>query len=124
MRRFFLNTLLVAVSVLMLPACNKEKPTKAVITVVDEAGRPVAGATVRLYANPAFPPKEPTRLDKQGVTFSSGWVEFDYSEFYKQGQAGFAVLDITATKDGFSGTGIIKIEEERTNEETVVLKPA
>ncbi len=106
-----------------LSACKKEKATKAVITVLDTAGAVVPGAYVKLYANPVDPIMPNfTRLTKEGTTSSDGKVTFDYSEFYKRGQAGFAVLDIMAKKDSLSGAGIIRIEEEQTNEETVVLK--
>lgn len=103
-----------------LGSCNKEKDTKATITVLDTAGAVVAGAYVKLFANPVDPLQADfSRLTKEGTTGSDGQVTFDYSEFYKRGQAGFAVLDILAQKDSLSGEGIIRIEEEQTNEETV-----
>lgn len=106
-------------------ACNKEEDTKATITVLDTAGAVVADAYVKLFANPVDPLQADfSRLTKEGNTGSDGTVTFDYSEFYKRGQAGFAVLDILATKDSLVGEGIIRIEEEQTNEETVVLAPA
>ncbi|MEO7081067.1 MAG: hypothetical protein ABIY71_06035 [Flavobacteriales bacterium] len=106
-----------------LGSCNKEKDTKATITVVDSAGAVVAGAYVKLFANPTTPLQADfSRLTKDGTTGSDGKVTFDYSEFYKRGQAGFAVLDILAKTDSLTGEGIIRIEEEQTNEETVVVK--
>lgn len=106
-----------------LTSCKKEKDTKAVITVLDTTGAVVAGAYVKLYANPVDPQQADfSRLTKEGNTGSDGRVEFDYSEFYKRGQAGFAVLDILATKDSLAGEGIIRIEEEQVNEEVVKLK--
>ncbi len=108
-----------------LGACNKEKATKATITVLDSASHAVAGAYVKLYANPTVPLQADfSRLTKEGTTGSDGKVEFDYSEFYKRGQAGFAVLDILARKDSLTGQGIIRIEEEQNNAETVVVKRA
>ncbi|MCC6839009.1 MAG: hypothetical protein IT230_02495 [Flavobacteriales bacterium] len=108
-----------------LGSCNKEKDTKATVTVLDSAGAAVNGAYVKLYADPVDPLQADfTRLTKEGTTGSDGKVIFDYSEFYKRGQAGFAVLDILATKDSLSGEGIIRIEEEQDNEETVVVKVA
>lgn len=117
------KTMVLALCAVVASACNKEKPTKAVIVIKDEAGVVVSGVTVRLFANPSFPLGDPTRLNKEVVTNPAGRAEFDYSEFYKQGQAGFAVLDILAIKDSLVGEGIIKILEEETNEETVVLLP-
>lgn len=108
-----------------LGACNKEEDTKAIVTVLDSAGAVVNGAYVKLYANPVDPLQADfTRLTKEGTTGPDGKVVFDYSDFYKRGQAGFAVLDIMATKDSLSGEGIIRIEEEQDNEETVVVKVA
>lgn len=105
-----------------LGACNKEKDTKATITVLDSTGAVVPGAYVKLFANPVSPLQADfSRLTKEGTTSSDGKVTFDYSEFYKRGQAGFAVLDILAQKDSLSGEGIIRIEEEQTNEESVVV---
>ncbi len=49
-------------------------------------------------------------------------MTFDFTEFYKKGQAGFAVLDIEAFKGGLNGEGIIKIEEETTSEETITIE--
>ena len=91
--------------------------------VKNQAGAVVPGVLVKLFANPSFPLGDPTRLNKEVLTNTAGRAEFDYSEFYKQGQAGFAVLDILAIKDSLAGEGIIKILEEETNEETVILLP-
>jgi hypothetical protein len=103
--------------------CNPEKPTKVIITVKYANGNTVPGAYVKLYANPAYPLGDPTRLNKEASTNGSGRAEFDYSDFYVQGQSGFAVLDILSTKDTLTGRGIIKVLEEETNEETVFLLP-
>lgn len=105
-----------------LTSCTKEKPTRVVVTVKDADGAPVPGAVVKLYANPAFPLGDPTRLNKENSTNASGRAEFDYSEFYQQGQSGFAVLDILCTFENLTGQGIIKVREEELNEETVVIE--
>src|SRR5690606_16620047 len=115
-RKSIIASVLLLTLGLGLGACNKEKDTKATITVLDTAGAAVAGAYVKLYANPANPLQADfSRLTKEGNTGSDGKVVFDYSEFYKRGQAGFAVLDILATADSLSGEGIIRIEEEQDN---------
>ena len=102
--------------------CKKPADTKAIITVLDSAGMPVNGAYVKLFANPVPPLQSDfSRLNMEGYTAVSGKISFDYSSFYKQGQAGFAVLDILAQKDTLTGQGIIRIEEEQTNSETVTL---
>lgn len=122
-RTILSKALVLALCAVVVSACNKEKPTKAIIVVKNQAGDVVPGVEVRLFANPSFPLGDPTRLNQEGVTSASGRVEFDYTDFYKQGQAGFAVLDILAVTEDLSGAGIIKILEEETNEETVVLLP-
>jgi hypothetical protein len=121
LRSFRLLTLVVTAA--LFSACNKEKDTIAVITVEDENGSILPGAYVKLYANPTFPTGDPSRLTQEKMTDSQGRATFDYTDFYKQGQAGFAVLDIVSFRDSMVGQGIIKILEEETNEETVVLVP-
>jgi hypothetical protein len=122
--RVLTNALVVALLLPFATSCNEEEPTVGVVRVTDLEGRPVAGATVKLFADPTFPLGDPNRLDKETVTDASGAASFDYSDFYEQGQSGFAVLDILATKDTLIGEGIIKIVEEETSEETVVIEPA
>jgi hypothetical protein len=122
--RVLANALVVAILLPFATACNEEEPTIGVVRVVDVQGLPVAGATVRLFADPTFPLGDPNRLDKETVTDPDGAATFDYTDFYEQGQSGFAVLDIRATKDTLLGEGIIKIVEEETSEETVVMESA
>ncbi len=121
LRSFRLLTLVVTAA--LFSACNPEEDTIAIITVEDENGIPLSDAYVKLYANPTYPTGDPTRLLQEKMTDSQGKATFDYTDFYKQGQAGFAVLDITSFRDSMVGQGIIKILEEETNEETVVLVP-
>lgn len=115
----FLLMVLVAVS-----GCKKDQQTIATITVVNADGETVPGASVRLYAVSSQtppPPNEP-RFDTTQVTNGTGKVSFDFSDYYEEGQAGFAVLDIEASKGSLEGEGIIKIEEMKTNDETVVIE--
>ena len=104
--------------------CNEIEDTVAVVYVQNSLGAPVQGAEVRLYAvgsvNQTFIGE--LRFDTTQVTNAAGSVSFNFSEYYKQGQAGFAVLDIQATKGSLEGIGIIKIEEEMTNEQTVIME--
>ncbi|MFM1931227.1 MAG: hypothetical protein RL226_530 [Bacteroidota bacterium] len=113
-----------AVSSLALFSCNKVEETIATIEVRNSFGSPVSGATVRLYAVGSTDTDNigEIRFDTTQVTNGSGKVSFNFSEFYKRGQAGFAVLDIAASKGNLIGEGIIKIEEEKTNEEVVVIE--
>ena len=107
-----------------LSSCKKDEETIATVQVLNSFGSPVPGATVRLKGEATaatdFVPE--VRFDTTQVTNGSGKVSFNFSDFYQQGQAGFVVLDIVATKGVLEGTGIIKIEEEETTEETVVIE--
>lgn len=105
-------------------SCKKVDETIATIEIRNSFGSPVAGATVRLYAVGSTDTDNigEIRFDTTQVTNGSGKVSFNFSEFYKRGQAGFAVLDIAAEKGSLIGEGIIKIEEEKTNEEIVVIE--
>ncbi len=123
-RRALTGALVLATMAVVFPSCTKEKPTKAIITVKKEDGTPVVEAYVKLFANPQYPLGDPNRLTKEMYTNGAGEAEFDYTDFYEQGQSGFAVLDILCTSDTLVGEGIIKIVEEETAKETVVILPA
>ena len=111
-------------AVLSLSSCHEVEETIANVVVLTDLGAPVQGATVRLYAFGSVDEDfvgEP-RFDTTAVSNAAGQVSFNFSEFYVDGQAGFAVLDIEASKAALYGTGLIKIEEEMTNEATVYIE--
>ena len=111
-------------AVLSLSSCHEVEETIANVVVLNDLGAPVQGATVRLYAFGSVDQDfvgEP-RFDTTAVSNAAGQVSFNFSEFYVEGQAGFAVLDIEASKAALYGTGLIKIEEEMTNEATVYIE--
>lgn len=119
----FLLTVVLSVSFI---SCEKEDPTLARILVVDENGDACPNAKVRLYSTPTIPPPHGAIvLDDVLYTDADGYVIFDYTENYNLGQAGFAVLNIEVfnTDETLYGEGIIKIEEEKMNEETVIIQP-
>ena len=112
-----------------ISSCRKEKDTTATVTIVDAAQQPVAGVTVRLYCPEGTCNKPGSSLDEDmdrtATTNSSGKATFNYTEQYRLGQAGFAVLDVevhlTAATGGTpEATGVIKIEEEVENEQTII----
>ncbi|MGF1563912.1 MAG: hypothetical protein ACFCUH_00950 [Flavobacteriales bacterium] len=109
---------------LFTASCNKVEETVATITVLNTFGSPVQGADVRLFAVGSVDNDVvgQIRFDTLQVTNGAGKVSFNFSEYYKRGQAGFAVLDINASKGSLEGRGIIKIVEEETNEATVVIE--
>ena len=59
----------------LVTSCNKEEPTIGVVLVRTADGLPVAGATVKLFADPALPIGDPSRLDKEVVTDAGGRAE-------------------------------------------------
>lgn len=119
--QFVFGILFLVASTMTLTSCVKEEPTVAIVHVIDANGDPVQGATVRLYGSPSQTPPPPNSiaLDTTFITDAMGTVTVDYSEEYKLGQAGFAVLDIEAYKGALYGVGIIKIEEQETTEVTI-----
>jgi hypothetical protein len=102
----------------VVSSCKKDKETTATITVVDADGQVVPGASVRLYGKGSCATCA-VRFDTIDVANGSGKVTFNFSEYYKKGQAGFAVLDVKVCKGTLAGTGIIKIQEENANDESI-----
>ena len=127
MNRLF-PTLTLAAIVIFASSCYKIEDTIANIQVyrLDAVGEkiPVAGCDVRLYALGSLDEDfvgEP-RFDTTQTTSEEGFVSFDFSNFYVGGQAGFAVLDIEASKGSLYGSGLIKIEEMEINSEEVIVE--
>jgi hypothetical protein len=122
--KFMMGGIFVGMMAIAVSGCKKDQQTIATITVVNSDGEAVPGASVRLYAVPSETPPPPNdiRFDTTQVTNGTGKVSFDFTDYYQEGQAGFAVLDIEASKGSLEGEGIIKIEEMKTNEETVVIE--
>ena len=71
--------------------------------------------------NTAWTPQQVSVFDT-AYTNVSGMASFNYNDIYQLGQAGVAVLDIKAQKQNMIGQGIIKIEAEKINEETVFIQ--
>ena len=122
--KFMMGGIFAGLMVIAISGCKKDQQTIATITVVNADGEAVPGASVRLYAvsSQTPPPPQDVRFDTTQVTNGTGKVSFDFTDYYEEGQAGFAVLDIEASKGSLEGEGIIKIEEMKTNEETVVIE--
>jgi hypothetical protein len=113
---------LVAITISPLLGCRKKGDTTVKITVRDTLDKLVVGALVRLDGQATIDsPKAIVRHDT-AYTNTSGVATFNYNEVYQLGQAGVAVLNITAEKDGMKGTGIIKVEEEKVSSQTVYVQ--
>lgn len=102
--------------------CRKKQDTLAVVTVLNTNNEPVQGAEVVLYGQSTINQPANVVLFDTSETNVQGEALFDFNDVYQLGQAGVAVLNIEAYKDGAEGTGIIKIEEETTSEETVFIQ--
>ncbi|NNC83508.1 MAG: hypothetical protein HKN79_08020 [Flavobacteriales bacterium] len=111
-----------AVIALTWTSCDKEEDTIALIRIVDVDGIPQEQVLVRLYPEPTEVQTNELIDEVEQFTDASGEAVFDFSEYYEQGQAGFAVLNIEATLDTSMVEGIIKIEPETINEETLILQ--
>lgn len=105
-------------------SCKKEDPTRVIVTIIDTAGKRVDSAFVLIYGRgtdsaQAELNRDKARFYEEMYTNSAGTVELDLTDYTKPGQAGFVVLDIEASKDSLKGVGIINVEEEKTNQQTV-----
>ncbi len=118
----FFCALFIVVSV-AVSGCRKKKDTIANIYVKDDNNLLVDQAMVVLYGtNTAGTPQQVAVFDT-AYTNIEGMATFNYNDIYQLGQAGVAVLDIKAQKLNKIRQGIIKIEAETTNEETVFIQP-
>lgn len=130
MKQITFASLLILLVAFSFSSCRKEKDTTATVIVVDAAQQPVAGVTVRVYCPDGTCDSSGGQgslnedMDREDITGSNGKVKFNYTEQYKLGQAGFAVLDVevrqTAGSASPDATGVIKIEEEQENEQTII----
>jgi hypothetical protein len=118
----FFSALFIVASV-AVSGCRKKKDTIANVYVKDDNNILVDQAMVVLYGtNTAGTPQQVAVFDTS-YTNVEGMATFNYNDIYQLGQAGVAVLDIKAQKLNKIGQGIIKIEAETTNEETVFIQP-
>lgn len=122
--------LLAAGLVFVNAGCKKIKDTSAEIFVRNAAGNPIAGASVRLFGEASQQQNDlgEIRFDDTKYTDGAGRVFFDYTDYYKAGQAGFAVLSVEIRKELPPPTpsqfleSIIKIEEQTNNVATYTLE--
>ena len=112
-----------AVTLVSLTSCRKKLDTIAHIYVKDETNASVSNAMVVLYGTNTQSTPQQVAVYVTAYTNAHGLASFNYNELYQLGQAGVAVLDIKAQKGNKVGQGIIKIEPEMVNEETVYIQP-
>ena len=116
-RIFIISSIIICFS--SLNSCYKPDPTIAIIRVLDNnTNNPIENISVRLFfddSNGANIPK----YDIVNNTLSNGTASFDFSDGYKDGQGGFAVLDIEV--DGVF-MGVINIVEMTTTEKVIYIQ--
>lgn len=119
------NLLVVLIFSFGLTSCLKEQDTIAQISVVDQVGSPVANAQVVLLGVPSI--SNPPTVIRHDTLFtnSAGIATFNYTEEWKLGSAGFAILDIFVKKTSASSTvqgrGVINVTPQEMNKEVVVM---
>jgi hypothetical protein len=119
----FFGALIIGIGVIFSSTgCRKKKDTTALIYVLDAQNQRVAGAQVVLKGESTVQNSPPVVLFDTTLSDGSGVASFNFNDVYQLGQAGVAVLNIEAKKDALSGEAIIKIEQEKVNEETVFIQ--
>jgi len=102
-------------------SCNKEEDTIALVRIITADGVPIEQVHVRLYPEPSDIQTNELIDEVEQFTDAGGEAIFDFTEYYEQGQAGFAVLNIEATLDTNVVEGIIKIDPEVVSEKVLIL---
>lgn len=119
-RIIFIGLLFLLVGTISV-SCRKKQETIAKIIVKDAGNNPVSGARVIVYGQSSTGQASSVTLYDTTTTNSAGEAIFNFDDVYQLGQAGVAVLNIDADKDGNTGHGIIKVEEETTTTEVVYI---
>ncbi|HTL82548.1 MAG TPA: hypothetical protein VL651_12635 [Bacteroidia bacterium] len=105
--------ILFVIAIVTTPACHKDKPCKAIITVLDAANNPVGGATVELDPSGTCPTC--TQIQAiQTATDASGKASFETSLP--------KIMDITIITSTTYPTGkVVRFEQGKTDEVTINL---
>ena len=120
LRGFFVAIAVVGVGFLFITSCKKNTDCIANVICNDSTGVGISGATVYLYANVKTPVGGTITADLRatGVTDAGGKVSFTFKLP--------AIYDIRALKTisakTYSALSIIKLEEGKGVEKTVVLR--
>ena len=116
-RIFIISSIIICFS--SLNSCYKPDQTIAIIRVLDNnTNNPIENISVRLFFDDSNGGSIP-EIDIVKNTLSNGTASFDFSDGYKDGQGGFAVLDIEV--DGVF-MGVINIVEMTTTEKVIYIQ--
>jgi hypothetical protein len=119
---FLLIAILFGLGTVTLMGCNKKKDTIAKIYIRNADNALVSGARVVLFGQSSEGQQGKVNLADTTKSNAAGEAIFNLNEVYQKGQAGVAVLNISATLGTATGSGIIKVVEEVTSEETVFIQ--
>lgn len=114
-------------SVTFFTKCHKIEPTKTIITAVNESKLPLANVKVKISAQASKDQvKASTGIKADSAyTNAKGQVEFDFSQLYKDGQAGVAILDVEGIiingSDSLLGNTYVQLEAGITKSVTLTL---
>ena len=116
-RIFIISIIIICFS--SLNSCYKPDQTIAIIRVLDNnTNNPIENISVRLFFDNSNGANVPL-YDIAKNTLSNGTASFDFSDGYRDGQGGFAVLDIEV--DGVF-VGVINIVEMTTTEKVIYIQ--
>ena len=114
-RLFLISIIIICLS--SLNSCYKSDQTIAIIRVLDNnTNDPIENISIRLFFDDSL---RTTLYDVTKNTSANGTASFNFSEGYKDGQGGFAVLDIEV--DGVF-MGVINIVEMSTTEKVIYIQ--
>lgn len=112
MKTSFKIIALLFVTQIFLCSCPKNTECKATITCKDSNGESVKGAEVFLYAE--VKKNVEGDIKAHGVTDANGKVSFVFKLP--------AIFDVNATVNSKTSKGMIKLEEGKTAEETIIVQ--
>jgi hypothetical protein len=107
-------------------SCTKTGSTKTIVTAQTEAKVPMQNVKIVIHAQSSQGTPANGNLTDSAWTNSKGQVEFDFSNIYKDGQAGVAVLDLKGElisgADTLEGFSYVQLEAGVTKPATVVMR--
>ena len=114
-RLFLISIIIICFS--SLNSCYKSDETIAIVRVLDNnTNDPIENISIRLFFDDSL---RTTLYDVTKNTSVNGTASFDFSDGYKDGQGGFAVLDVEV--DGVF-MGVINIVEMTTTEKVIYIQ--
>lgn len=108
-------------------ACKRQGPAKGIVTVVDKDKKPVYNATVNLHARDIPAPSKPGEIEATQTTDASGKASFEFPNEAIFTIDAYIVKTVTDSilgtyKDTLRGTSSIRLEKDKTVEETVIIR--